>query len=529
LLGVNPARLDFWRRQAEEKVMNRKRGLAIWQWGLALVLVLALVWPAAAASTWLQLNPAPDPNYGFPIPCWGYSLVYNSTSNRLIVFGGAFAHQYSVVNDVWVLTNADGQGGSPTWIKLNPLTPNGAPAPRYLHAAAYDQAHNRMIVHGGDTRPGYNGGFVSDTWILTNADGTGGDPTWIPLSTLGPAPFRRAHIAGYDAINNRMIVYGGGSQVTTVDDTFVLTNANGLGGESSTWTALDAAFAIPSDEYPITGPGGYDPASNTLVDFLHTQAPNLNMIRVLSNANGMGGPAAWTELASTGTPPSLRESEYGAYDATRNSMVIFGGYSQVEPIIALNDVWRLNHANGRGGTPQWTQLNPGGTLPEPRFYGYPNGGTGAYNPASDRMIVFGGFILPSWDCLVDVWVLTEAMGPPPVINVSIDIKPGSDVNSINPDSQGKIAVAILSKPDFNAPEMVDWGSLKFGETGTEVLSLAFCTVEDVNADGRPDLVAHFYTQQTGFETGDTQGYLKGQTIDGTPLSGSDAVRIVPGK
>ncbi len=121
------------------------------------------------------------------------------------------------------------------------------------------------------------------------------------------------------------------------------------------------------------------------------------------------------------------------------------------------------------------------------------------------------------------------MGPAPVINVSIDIKPGSDVNSINPDSKGKIAVAILSTPDFNAPEKVDWGSLKFGETGNELMSLAFCTVEDVNGDSLPDLVAHFYTQMTGFETGDTKGYLKGQTVDGIPLSGSDSVRIVPGK
>ena len=117
---------------------------------------------------------------------------------------------------------------------------------------------------------------------------------------------------------------------------------------------------------------------------------------------------------------------------------------------------------------------------------------------------------------------------PAAINVSIDIKPGSDVNSINPDSQGKITVAILSAPDFNAPEKVDWGSLKFGETGNEV-SLAFCTVEDVNADGLPDLVAHFYTQLTAFQSIDTQGNLKGQTVDGIPLSGSDLVRLVPGK
>ena len=112
------------------------------------------------------------------------------------------------------------------------------------------------------------------------------------------------------------------------------------------------------------------------------------------------------------------------------------------------------------------------------------------------------------------------------LTVVIDIKSGSDVNSINPDSQGKIAAAILSTPDFNAPQMVNWGSLRFGDTGNEI-SLAFCTVEDVNADGLPDLVAHFFTQLTNFSTGD-KGYLKGMTVDGWPLGGSDNVNIVPG-
>lgn len=56
----------------------------------------------------------------------------------------------------------------------------------------------------------------------------------------------------------------------------------------------------------------------------------------------------------------------------------------------------------------------------------------------------------------------------------------------------------------------------FGRTGDEG-SLAFCgeIAEDVNADGRLDLVCHFTTQKTGFQSGDTEGILKGQTKGGT--------------
>ena len=114
------------------------------------------------------------------------------------------------------------------------------------------------------------------------------------------------------------------------------------------------------------------------------------------------------------------------------------------------------------------------------------------------------------------------------INISIDIKPGGSDNSINPNSQGKIPVAILSTQDFDAPTKVDLNSLTFGRTGNED-SLAFVTESDVNGDGLDDVVGHFYTQTAGFQKGDTKGYLKGKTVDGIAISGNDSVSIVPGK
>ena len=282
--------------------MKIKRIISVWQWGLALFVVLALTGPAAAAPNWLQLNPTPDPNYGFPTPSWAPSTAYNCTTNRLIVFGGCPLGSNIALNDVWVLTNADGQGGTPAWIKLNPLAPNGAPAPRYLHAAVFDQANNRMIVHGGHTRPGYNEGVVGDTWILTNADGTGGAPVWMPLSTTGPAPARRSHKAAYDAANNRLIFGGGDDGYNPYDDVFVLTNANGLGGGSPAWTDLNPIGSLPT--WGNFGPNlyaravGYDPATETLIELADYQIQrpqwsDSNPLRVLN----LTGSPAWTDLS----------------------------------------------------------------------------------------------------------------------------------------------------------------------------------------------------------------------------------------
>lgn len=117
--------------------------------------------------------------------------------------------------------------------------------------------------------------------------------------------------------------------------------------------------------------------------------------------------------------------------------------------------------------------------------------------------------------------------PPPVLEVDIDIRPGVVPNSINPRGTGTIPVAILSTVGFNALSQLDQSSLTFGRTGDEI-SLAFCEtkVRDVNGDGLLDKVCHFNIQQTGFQPGDSEGILRGQTVDGIPIEGRDTVKLI---
>ena len=113
-------------------------------------------------------------------------------------------------------------------------------------------------------------------------------------------------------------------------------------------------------------------------------------------------------------------------------------------------------------------------------------------------------------------------------DIEIDIRPGNDINPINPRSQGTILVALLSTDGFDAPTQVDQSSLTFGRTGVEP-SLAFCntTPQDVNGDGLLDLVCHFRTQTAAFQAGSTQGVLRGETVEGAAITGTDSVLIVP--
>lgn len=95
---------------------------------------------------------------------------------------------------------------------------------------------------------------------------------------------------------------------------------------------------------------------------------------------------------------------------------------------------------------------------------------------------------------------------------------------------GIIPVTIFSTKDFNAPKKIDPQSLTFGDTGDQD-SFAFCDPFnlDINRDGYRDLTCYFQKQYAGFRCGDTQGILKGTTMDGTLIRGTDSVRIFPCK
>ena len=110
------------------------------------------------------------------------------------------------------------------------------------------------------------------------------------------------------------------------------------------------------------------------------------------------------------------------------------------------------------------------------------------------------------------------------IPLSIDIKPGSDQNSINLKSKGKIPVAILTTGDFDAL-LVDPLTVQFGpDAATE--SHRLWHVKDIDEDGNADLLFHFNTQETGIVCGNTEATLTGETHDGQAISGTDAINTV---
>ena len=108
------------------------------------------------------------------------------------------------------------------------------------------------------------------------------------------------------------------------------------------------------------------------------------------------------------------------------------------------------------------------------------------------------------------------------VPVDIDIKPGGDPNSINPNSDGVVPAAILTTDTFDAAQ-VDPLTVAFGPNGATE-SDGQSHIQDVDDDGDMDLVLHFNIQDTGIQCGDTEASLTGETFSGDAIEGTDTVK-----
>jgi probable HAF family extracellular repeat protein len=119
--------------------------------------------------------------------------------------------------------------------------------------------------------------------------------------------------------------------------------------------------------------------------------------------------------------------------------------------------------------------------------------------------------------------------PIPVIEVSIDIKPDSDDNTINVNDHGVIPVAILGTPDFDVTQVDPTTVLLQGmrvKTASKSNNLLFDYV-DVNNDGQVDLLLKIEDSNGTFIESQAEATLTGALYDGTKIEGADSIRLSP--
>jgi hypothetical protein len=121
--------------------------------------------------------------------------------------------------------------------------------------------------------------------------------------------------------------------------------------------------------------------------------------------------------------------------------------------------------------------------------------------------------------------------PEPSSLALVDIKPGSDSNSVSLKSKGNLLVAILGTAGFDVND-VDISTLMFGDpNGGTPLSPVRSAFEEVSGDEFLDLSLKFSVADLvengalGLDT--TEGLLTGSLLNGTLFEGADSIRIVP--
>jgi hypothetical protein len=265
------------------------------------------LWQFTVSGTpaWTQLAPAGTP----PSPRSGAKLVYDSSRDRLLLFGGTSNAGYQ--NDVWALSLA----GTPTWTQV---TTSGTPAPpRTSHAMIYDPVRDRLVIFGG-----IQSGPWNDLWTLSLS----GTPTWQTFPhPPGMPPEMRGQSGVYDAARDRMIVLGS----LETRDVWLLD----LG--AMTWKKLwPWGPPHPASGWPAVG---YDPVRDRII--LVGGYPDVAQVTALS----LKHQPVWVPLSPGGVAFQGRGYPAGVYDPDDDLMFVFGG---VNGSTRLNDNKRLDFSGG---------------------------------------------------------------------------------------------------------------------------------------------------------------------------------------
>jgi hypothetical protein len=206
--------------------------------------------------------------------------VYDSASKAIVSFGS-----YNAIGELVAVRLASARSA---WEQIDA---GAGPTARSEHVGIYDEAHHRMIIHGGLAHD--DGGYfeLGDVWALT-LDGT---PTWVPLDPEGPSPLaRQRHVGIYEPEGRRMIIYGGSSGYTgsLAFDTDLWSLSL---DDAPRWTELTASGRSPG----ALGTAVYDTEHRRMIVLTFSA---VGAARVF--ALELGDALSWHEFCSPGITPA---------------------------------------------------------------------------------------------------------------------------------------------------------------------------------------------------------------------------------
>jgi hypothetical protein len=216
------------------------------------------------------------------------------------------------------------------------------PSRRSAAGLAYDSRRSRLVLFGGsDTAFGP----LNDTWEWSKN-------RWTRVAADAPALDNFA--MAYDSRRGRVVVFGGSTAKGRSPDTWEF--------DGQRWTRVDT---------------GGPPARNLMSMAFDEKRGRMVMFGGAGTREGLGDTWEWDgtlwHAMPTGAPgPAARGSHTLVYDASRQRVVLVGGYADN----TVADSWEWDGAT-------WTRVADG-----PLVLHH----AAAYDPPSKRLLVFGGFV-----------------------------------------------------------------------------------------------------------------------------------------
>ena len=290
---------------------------------------------------------------GIPIEngWWVESSASSSTNTQ---FFGRTVSSLGIPTQLTVITSPaansiDGQAAQHQEVVWKTLAEfdNFAPQTRSDFGMAFDSSRDRLVIFGGKSA----GGLLADTWEWD------GQSVWVERvsqSGLTPAP-RANHVMGYDHKRRQVLMFGGQTHGSILDDTWVWNGQQ--------WRHL------ASDTHPTARTSAamaYDDRSAQFVLF----GGDLN-----STNTWIWNELGWSVVSVTGDSPTARFGHTMAYDPVEDAIYMFGGTlrSSRQP---TDEFWQLKEG-------QWTLLSIQG--PEAR-----TGHAMAFDEVCSCIVITGG-------------------------------------------------------------------------------------------------------------------------------------------
>ena len=370
------------------------------------------------------------------------------------------------------------------------------------------------------------------------------DPVTGTFSPTGPMAEDRLYATATLLAGGKVLVAGGsrldGSDLVLLASAEVYDPASGTfsgTGDMNAARGLHTAVLLPGGTVFIAGGGTlsglntaelYDPAAGTFTYTTGTMTTERSQhtATLLSDGTvlltgGFRSSSATGHLASAEvydptteafSPTGSMTARRALHTATRlasGDVLIAGGES----------VWDLEYpADGELYSQATTTFTLTGAMSTPRAM------PTATLLLNGQVLIAGGADFVSAGGPLDAAELFVPVEP--VLAVAIDIRPGTLPNNVNLRSRGTLPVAILSAAAFDArtvdPRTVTLAGAPVRLRGSGAPMASF---EDVNGDGRLDLVVHVDTAALLLTPADTEAVLNGSTFGGRAIRGQDSVRV----